>query len=188
LGSLRIVRFLYSFIQGFQAPLWKAGSLFTLSSVNQHRKTHRLRNEISSSNEGNRGPSLTLYQNKSREGSVTSKQFVNNTISLNADGGSEGGGGVGSHLQAHLWPSLRFHAKDQPRCASRGLSRSVDSSFTCLRHAYLMKMSLAPLWDRCAKPPNTPLQTVPVSQTCWSSSDDISPDKADVDRQEIQRC
>jgi hypothetical protein len=48
-----------------------------------------MRNEGSSSNEGNRGPSLTLYQNKSREGSVTSKQFGNNTFSLNPDGGGE---------------------------------------------------------------------------------------------------
>src|SRR5713226_6258976 len=42
-------------------------------------------------------------------------------------------------------------------------------------------MSPAPSWGRCAKPPNNPRQTVPANQICWSSSGDISPDRADVD-------
>ncbi len=44
---------------------------------------------------------MTLYQNKSREGSVTSKQFVNNTISLNTDG-------VGEEVAAWVATSKRI--------------------------------------------------------------------------------
>ena len=56
------------------------------------------------------------------------------------------------------------------------------------RDEWLRKTTPGPSSGRCAALPNTRQQTVPASRICWSSSGDISPDRADGDRQEVQRC
>lgn len=79
--------------------------------------------------------------------------------------------------------------RTQSFCRSPGQARQKARELLARRkHAYLTKMSPAPSWGRCAKPPHIPRQTVPASQICWSSSDDISPHRADGDRQGVQRC